>query len=142
MFSDFPCHSSRAAYHFHSLLPKQFVNQGWDAYLFELYSRFNASSFAVDCRLENTIGGDGNTRYKKHEINWKGQVLRLKILQLKEHLDPWTKGNLSRRGCSKLPHEQFASPRVHYDTLLLCLSLCQALHPRGQSWSESLGGGL
>lgn len=28
MFSDFPCHSSRAAYHFHSLLPKQFVNQG------------------------------------------------------------------------------------------------------------------
>ena len=52
--------------HFGSLLPRQFVNQGGDPYLYELYSRFNASAFCVDCRLENTIGGDGDARYKKH----------------------------------------------------------------------------
>jgi glycosyltransferase involved in cell wall biosynthesis len=77
---------------FQSLLPKQFINQGGDPYLFELYSRFNASSFAVDSRLKNTIGGDDEARYKKHEIAWKGQVLRLSIMQLAGYLQLEPKG--------------------------------------------------
>jgi glycosyltransferase involved in cell wall biosynthesis len=72
---------------FRSLLPKQFVNQGGDPYLFELYSRFNAATFEVHSRLKNTIGGDGDARYKKYEINWRGQILRLNTLHLTDHLD-------------------------------------------------------
>lgn len=72
---------------FRSILPKQFVNQGGDPYLYELYSRFNTACFAVDCQLKNTIGGDGDARYKKHEVNWRGQILRLGIMHMKEHLN-------------------------------------------------------
>jgi hypothetical protein len=67
---------------FGSLLPKQFVNQGGDPYLFELYSRFNAAAFEVTCKLVNTIGGDEHARYPKYDINWRGQLLRLNLLQL------------------------------------------------------------
>ena len=42
---------------FGQLLPKQFVNQGGDPYLYELYSRFGVAGWEVSCRLENTIGG-------------------------------------------------------------------------------------
>mmetsp|Transcript_5205 Transcript_5205/g.15151 ORF Transcript_5205/g.15151 Transcript_5205/m.15151 type:complete len:1022 (+) Transcript_5205:39-3104(+) len=73
---------------FGSLLPKQFANQGGDPYLYELYSRFNAASFCVDCRLENRIGGDGDARYKKHQINWSCQILNMGIRKLKETLGP------------------------------------------------------
>lgn len=74
---------------FKTLLPKQFVNQGGDPYLYELYSRFNAACFVTDCRLENTIGGDGDARYRKHNICWEGQILsvNLKKLQAQLHLD-------------------------------------------------------
>ncbi|CAB9513560.1 3-beta hydroxysteroid dehydrogenase/isomerase family [Seminavis robusta] len=68
---------------FGSLLPRQFVNQGGDPYLFELYSRFNAAAFVTDCRLENTIGGDGEARYKKYEISWSGQILRLNLMHMR-----------------------------------------------------------
>jgi len=77
---------------FGSLLPKQFVNQGGDPYLFELYSRYNAATF-VTSRLENTIGGDDDARYKKHEINWRGQILTLNLIHLQEHL-----GGVNPRG--------------------------------------------
>lgn len=43
---------------FGTLLPKQFVNQGGDPFLYELYSRFGASGWEVSCTLENTIGGE------------------------------------------------------------------------------------
>ncbi len=71
---------------FGSLLPKQFANQGGDPYLYELYSRFNAAAFCIDCRLENRIGGDGDARYKKHQINWRCQILNMGIRKLKEIL--------------------------------------------------------
>jgi glycosyltransferase involved in cell wall biosynthesis len=75
--------------HFGSLLPRQFVNQGGDPYLYELYSRFNASAFCVPCRLENTIGGDGDARYEKHQITWCGQILNMNLRKLKTVLgDP------------------------------------------------------
>ena len=78
---------------FGTVLPRQFVNQGGDPYLYELYSRFNASSFVPRCRLTNTIGGDGTARYMKHDINWKGQILRLNLMHLSEFL-----GNTSQNG--------------------------------------------
>ena len=71
---------------FGSILPKQFVNQDGDPYLYELYSRFNAASFEVTCRLNNTIGGDGEARYRKHRINWRGQILSLNLRRLKSCL--------------------------------------------------------
>ena len=74
---------------FKTLLPKQFVNQGGDPYLYELYSRFNAACFVTGCRLKNTIGGDGDARYRKHEISWQGQILNVNLKKLKTqlHLD-------------------------------------------------------
>jgi hypothetical protein len=73
---------------FRSLLPRQFVNQGGDPYLYELYSRWNASSFVKEARLKNTVGGDSHARYLKHDVNWKGQVLSLSLQKLKGYLGP------------------------------------------------------
>eukprot|EP00551_Chaetoceros_affinis_P012567 CAMPEP_0203682834 /NCGR_PEP_ID=MMETSP0090-20130426/47203_1 /ASSEMBLY_ACC=CAM_ASM_001088 /TAXON_ID=426623 /ORGANISM="Chaetoceros affinis, Strain CCMP159" /LENGTH=845 /DNA_ID=CAMNT_0050551951 /DNA_START=88 /DNA_END=2622 /DNA_ORIENTATION=+ len=73
--------------HFGNILPKQFANQGGDPFLYELYSRYNSASFEVSCRLENTIGGDGDARYQKHQINWRGQILSMNLRFLKSHLD-------------------------------------------------------
>jgi glycosyltransferase involved in cell wall biosynthesis len=70
---------------FQTLLPQQFINQGGDPYLYALYSRFNASSFSM-LRLKNTLGGDSDARYLKHDINWKGQILTLNIHKLKKKL--------------------------------------------------------
>lgn len=71
---------------FQMLLPKQFVNQGGDPYLYELYSRFNASGFVPSARLENTIGGNGDARYPKYHINWRGQILNMNLRHLKDEL--------------------------------------------------------
>lgn len=73
--------------HFGEILPEAFVNQGGDPYLFELYSRWNAVCFLMDARLRNTIGGDSDARYFKHDINWKCQVLPLNLTKLQSHLD-------------------------------------------------------
>jgi hypothetical protein len=73
--------------HFGSILPKQFANQGGDPYLFELYSRFRAASFEVSCSLTNTVGGDGDARYQKHQINWRGQILELNLRHLTSFLE-------------------------------------------------------
>lgn len=73
--------------HFGAILPKQFANQGGDPYLFELYSRYQAAAFEVTCRLENAIGGDGDARYEKHQINWRGQILSLNLRHLTRFLD-------------------------------------------------------
>ena len=85
-FPTFPVVSRWHVQAFGSVLPGQFVNQGGDPYLFEMYSRFNAASFVTDCRLENTIGGDGDARYKKYEINWRDQILRLSLMHLRGHI--------------------------------------------------------
>ena len=53
---------------------------------FSNYSRWNASSFVSSARLSNTLGGDGLARYKKHNINWRGQVLNLQTKLLKQYL--------------------------------------------------------
>jgi len=46
---------------FKTLLPRHFVDQGGDPFLYNLYSRFNASSFCSS-RLENTLGGDSDAK--------------------------------------------------------------------------------
>lgn len=69
---------------FGTLLPKQFVNQGGDPYLHELYSRFGAATWDVSSRLKNTIGGDGDARYMKHHINWRGHILNMNLRKLKK----------------------------------------------------------
>ena len=86
-FSTFPVVHRWHIEKFGTILPRQFVNQGGDPYLFDLYSRYNAADFATTCRLENTIGGDDDARYKKYDINWKGQILRLNLMHLKDHLE-------------------------------------------------------
>jgi len=91
-FPTFPVVNRWHIKQFGTILPRQFVNQGGDPYLYELYSRYGASSFATDCQLKNTIGGDDNARYKKHEVNWKGQILRLNMIHLSEYLDRPPKG--------------------------------------------------
>lgn len=72
---------------FRRILPRQFVNQGGDPYLFELYSRWNASSFALESRMSNDVGGDNAARYKKYSINWTGQVLNTQLTALQSHLE-------------------------------------------------------
>mmetsp|Transcript_15623 Transcript_15623/g.34141 ORF Transcript_15623/g.34141 Transcript_15623/m.34141 type:complete len:1056 (-) Transcript_15623:63-3230(-) len=73
---------------FGSLLPRQFANQGGDPYLYELYSRFNAASFCAVATMKNGIGGDGDARYQKHNINWRGQILNMNLRKLKSALLP------------------------------------------------------
>jgi hypothetical protein len=68
---------------FGSLLPNQFANQGGDPYLYELYSRFNAADFSPTSRMENTIGGDGDARYEKHQINWRTHILNMNLRKMK-----------------------------------------------------------
>jgi hypothetical protein len=50
------------------LLPKQFVNQGGDPYLFELYSRLGTAEWEISCRLENTIGGKSIVQVFKSDV--------------------------------------------------------------------------
>lgn len=69
---------------FGTLLPKQFVNQGGDPYLYELYSRFNAADFVLCSRLVNTIGGDGDARYRKYHINWRDHILNMGLRRLRD----------------------------------------------------------
>jgi glycosyltransferase involved in cell wall biosynthesis len=86
-FPTFPVLHRWHLQHFGSLLPKQFANQGGDPYLYELYSRINAAAFEVSCRLENTIGGDGDARYEKYHINWRGLILAHNLRSLEQKLE-------------------------------------------------------
>jgi hypothetical protein len=60
---------------------------GGDPYLYELYSRINAATFEVSCRLENTIGGDGDARYEKYHINCRGLILGHNLRNLEQKLE-------------------------------------------------------
>ncbi|KAG7347361.1 glycosyl transferase family 2 protein [Nitzschia inconspicua] len=48
---------------------------------------WDATSQAVS-RVENTIGGDGDARYRKYRINWCGQILNANLLRLRNVLGP------------------------------------------------------
>ncbi|CAB9518602.1 3-beta hydroxysteroid dehydrogenase/isomerase family [Seminavis robusta] len=62
-----------------SLLPSQFDNQGGDPYLFELYKRLGSSQFALDCKLQNTIGGKHQARYTKQRLRFEDDILTASI---------------------------------------------------------------
>jgi glycosyltransferase involved in cell wall biosynthesis/LPS sulfotransferase NodH len=85
-FPTFPVVHRWHVKNFGTLLPKQFANQGGDPYLYELYARYGAAAFDISCRLENTIGGDGDARYKKHMIDWRRHILSMNLRHLKGHL--------------------------------------------------------
>lgn len=114
-FPTFPVVHRWHVQRFRTLLPKQFINQGGDPYLFELYSRFGAATFDMKSSLENTVGGNRDARYKKHEINWCGQILRLQLMHLEKTPSKTSKSHLFRRGCAELSSQQqydFASHRT------------------------------
>ena len=69
---------------FGSLLPKQFVNQGGDPFLFELYSRFGSAGW-VSCRLENTIGGK---LFKRLSLYYDfNELLTIMLIQSKKEME-------------------------------------------------------
>ncbi len=72
--------------------PDIFINQDADPYLYELYRKFQASSFSRRLILRNTIGGadsdTGNkqaqqeTRYVKQHIDWQNELLQESAQQI------------------------------------------------------------
>ena len=60
---------------FGEVVPKCFVNQDGDPYLFQLYRRFG-SSLMIPSRIRNNVGGDTNARYRKeHTVDWTHEPL-------------------------------------------------------------------
>lgn len=90
-FSGFPTFPVIHKWHleqFSNVLPPKFVNQGGDPFLFELYKRWNTSTFVDNARLENGIGGNSHARYDKHPINWTTLLLQSSLEKLQTHLEP------------------------------------------------------
>ncbi|KAF8596204.1 glycosyltransferase family 2 protein [Ceratobasidium sp. AG-I] len=59
------------------VIPKEFINQDGDPYLFQLYRHFGASA-TVSSRLRNSIGGTDGARYEKQSLsNWTFEPLEL-----------------------------------------------------------------
>lgn len=66
------------------VVPKCFVNQDGDPFLFQLYRRWGCSTM-VPSRLRNTVGGSDEARYeKKHAIDWTFEPLS-RATRLAEH---------------------------------------------------------
>lgn len=80
-FKGFPTFPVVHKWHFKALggtvLPSHFENQGGDPFIFELYKRFGASQFKMQCRLENTIGGRQSARYTKQRLRFEDDILIL-----------------------------------------------------------------
>ena len=67
------------------LVPDVFVNQDGDPYLWEIYRRFGASTYAGGgILLRNTVGGDEghSARYERVHVPWKSDVLRAGVDQV------------------------------------------------------------
>lgn len=59
------------------VIPKEFINQDGDPYLFQLYRHFGTST-VVSSRLRNSIGGTDDARYEKQGLsNWTFEPLEL-----------------------------------------------------------------
>lgn len=60
---------------FGEVVPKIFINQDGDPYLFQLYRRWGCSRM-LRSRLQNGVGGGGPARYpKQHAVNWTFETL-------------------------------------------------------------------
>ncbi|CAM9662421.1 unnamed protein product, partial [Scytosiphon promiscuus] len=78
-FPSFPVINSRHVEIFGTLLPPEFVNQGGDPFLFELYRRWGASAFAPTAALKNLLGGKSTARYPKVGVRWQDAILQREI---------------------------------------------------------------
>ncbi|CAM9884294.1 unnamed protein product, partial [Ectocarpus sp. 6 AP-2014] len=78
-FPSFPVIHRRHVEVFGAVLPPEFVNQGGDPFLFELYRRFGASAFADTASLKNLVGGKEEARYPKVGVRWQGAILTREI---------------------------------------------------------------
>ena len=58
------------------IFPSTFKNQDADPFLFQLYRAFGAARLEPEARLNNTIGGANDARYRKIHVPWTGSVLR------------------------------------------------------------------
>lgn len=57
------------------IVPKSFVNQDGDPFLYQLYRRWNCSRM-FQCRIYNSLGGSGPARYEKqHSPDWTYETL-------------------------------------------------------------------
>ncbi|KAF9261235.1 glycosyltransferase family 2 protein [Marasmius fiardii PR-910] len=58
------------------VVPREFVNQDGDPFLFQLYRRFGSSVMLPSFRLRNSIGGSEDARYTKHRlVGWTFDIL-------------------------------------------------------------------
>lgn len=78
-FPSFPVINGRHVEIFDTLLPPEFVNQGGDPFLFELYRRWGASAFAPTAALKNLVGGKSTARYPKVNVRWQNDILQREI---------------------------------------------------------------
>lgn len=69
------------------VLPKAFINQHGDPFLFQLYRRWGANIMAQGPRLLNTVGGPDPARYDKQDVNWTDSVLSTAVTQVTEYLE-------------------------------------------------------
>lgn len=74
-FPSFPVIHRRHMEIFGTVLPPEFVNQGGDPFLFELYRRWGASAFADTAALKNLVGGQDAARYPKFGVRWQDAIL-------------------------------------------------------------------
>ncbi|CAM9495189.1 unnamed protein product, partial [Pylaiella littoralis] len=74
-FPCFPVIHRRHVEIFGSVLPPEFINQGGDPFLFELYRRWGASTFADTAALKNLMGGKDSARYPKFGVRWQSEIL-------------------------------------------------------------------
>lgn len=74
-FPTFPVIHRRHVEILGAVLPPEFVNQGGDPFLFELYRRWGASAFVDTAALKNIVGGKDAARYSKLGVRWQGDVL-------------------------------------------------------------------
>jgi glycosyltransferase involved in cell wall biosynthesis len=72
---------------FGCLFPVEFINQHGDPFLFEIYRRFGASEFAFTATLNNTIGGNLDGRYVKHNFDWKSDILTAAVAKVSCYLE-------------------------------------------------------
>jgi hypothetical protein len=72
------------------VVPDDFINQDGDPYLWELYRRWNCSTFLPEVTIVNEMGGVQlnekayiEPRYERVHINWKGEVLSRGVERVK-----------------------------------------------------------
>jgi len=89
-FKGFPTFPVVHKWHYDALggtiLPSHFDNQGGDPFPFDLYKRFGASEFVLECRLHNTIGGKQSARYTKQRIRFEDDILTTAIRSVREKI--------------------------------------------------------